>query len=180
MIDIAYDIKLYRKELLKNINEGSTVIELGSHIGNTTKLIAEKIGKNGKIFPIDNSPEAVAPMDELMDEFKNINFISGDVRLHNIVEKLYRKIKNCDILSIDLGGGYHPDTVFKVYYIYSSTFKPKYTIIRNRGLIDFVNSSKTFEEISSNNGWIESQRNSGIPPQIKEFNLWTDALKDND
>ncbi|MDR0911688.1 MAG: SAM-dependent methyltransferase, partial [Methanobrevibacter sp.] len=109
----------------------------------------------------------------------NFKFIYGDARLHNSLESVYKLTQSCDILSIDLGGGYHPDTVFKVFYLYSSALKPKYTIIRNRGLIDFVNSAKTYEDFKSYSGSIESQRESGIPPQIKqmeEFKLWSSKL----
>ena len=83
-----------------------------------------------------------------------------------------------DVLAIDLGGGYHPDTVFKVFYIWSSTFKPKHTVIRNRGILEFVKSSKTSgEEYSSSEGFLETYHDSGIPPLIKEFDLWTPSLK---
>ncbi|MDR1721544.1 MAG: SAM-dependent methyltransferase [Methanobrevibacter sp.] len=177
MIEITYDIKVYREHLLNKLNPNDIVIELGSHIGKTTQLIAEMLN-DGKVISLDNSPEAIAIMDDLSNKFNSINFISGDVRLHDTLKGVFKITNTCDILSIDLGGGYHPDTVFKVYYIWSSTFKPKYTIIRNRGLIDFVNSSKTYESIESREGWIESSRDSGIPPQIKEFDLWTDKLKD--
>ncbi|MDR2873143.1 MAG: class I SAM-dependent methyltransferase [Methanobrevibacter sp.] len=176
MMELTYDIEIYRQKLLKAINDGDTVIELGSHVGKTTELIAKRL-TDGKILALDNSPEAISLMNDLSKKYENLKFISGDVRLHSILKEVYKLTNSCNILSIDLGGGYHPDTVFKVYYIYSSVFKPKYTIIRNRGLIDFVNSSKTFEPFNSKNGWIESSGDSGIPKQIKEFNLWTDSLK---
>jgi hypothetical protein len=86
--------------------------------------------------------------------------------------------KSCDILVIDLGGGYHPDTVFKVFYIWSSTFKPKHSIIRNRGILEFFNSAHgSGEDYVSKEGYLESYHDSGIPPQIKEFNLWTPSIR---
>ncbi len=80
------------------------------------------------------------------------------------------------VLSIDLGGGYHPDTVFKVFYIWASTLKPRDVLIRNQGLIDFVNSVDYDEEFESSEGWLESCGDQGIPPQIKEFSLWSDKI----
>ena len=102
----------------------------------------------------------------------------GDVRLHETLEEVAKSIDRCDVLSIDLGGGYHPDTVFKVFYIWSSTFKPTHTVIRNRGLLEFFNSADgSGEEYISQKGYLESYHDAGIPPQIKEFDLWTSSLK---
>ena len=108
----------------------------------------------------------------------NLEFIKADVRLHETLLEVFKKLQKCDILSIDLGGGYHPDTVFKVFYIWSSTFKPKHTIIRNRGILEFFNSSfASDEDYVSSEGYLDSYHDSGIPPQIKEFELWTPSLK---
>ncbi|MGZ7070343.1 MAG: SAM-dependent methyltransferase, partial [Methanobacterium sp.] len=84
--------------------------------------------------------------------------------------------KRCDVLSVDLGGGYHPDTTFKVFFIWSSTLKPDITIIRNRGLLDFVNSSKKDEKMESRYGYLESSARDGIPPRLKELKLWSSKL----
>lgn len=176
MIELNYNIKLYRKNLKRILKPADTVIELGCHIGGSSRIIAETISE-GQLIAIDNSPEAIPKMKKLEEKYENIKFISGDVRLHNIIMEVRKLISETNVLSVDLGGGYHPDTVFKVYYIWSSTFKPENSIIRNKGLIDFVNSSKLEENISSEKGYLESYGDEGIPPQIKEFNLWTDSLK---
>jgi len=168
MIKLSYDIKNYRKDLLEIAGDGDTVIELGCHLGGTTKLL-----ENCNVFAVDNSPEAV----DVMNSLDNVTFISGDVRLHDIIAEVFKKVQECDVLAIDLGGGYHPDTVFKVFYIWSSTFKPKHTVIRNRGLLEFFNSATgSGEDYHSSEGYLESYHDSGIPPQIKEFDLWTPSL----
>ena len=144
MINISYDIKEYRKQLFNIANDGNVIVELGCHVGNTTKQILDKFD-NVRIISVDNSPEAIDKMEKLADEYSNLTFISGDVRRHEILLKAFRLAQKCDILSVDLGGGYHPDTVFKVFYIWSSTFKPTHSLIRNKGLVDFCNSaSPTF------------------------------------
>ena len=169
MIKLSYDIKNYRKDLLDLVEEGDVVIELGCHTGGTTRLIESK----SRVIAVDNSPEAVDEMAKL-----DVEFISGDVRLHDIIGEVFQKVQKCDVLSIDLGGGYHPDTVFKVFYIWSSTFKPKHTVIRNRGLLEFFNSAEgSDEDYCCGEGFLESYHDSGIPPQIKEFDLWTPSLK---
>ena len=169
MIKLSYNIKNYRKDILDLVNSGDTVLELGCHLGGTTKLIP----KDCNIIAIDNSPEAI----EKMSNLEGICFISGDVRRHEVLAKAFKKVQSCDILAIDLGGGYHPDTVFKVFYIWSSTLKPRDVLIRNQGLIDFVNTVQYDEEFESSEGWLESCGNQGIPPQIKEFSLWSDKIE---
>lgn len=176
MIKISYDIKVYRNILDNILNENNKVVELGCHVGKTSKLIAEKV-KNGRLICLDNSPEATTKMNNLKLIYPNLKFINGDVRLHETLKQVTEIINKCDILAIDLGGGYHPDTVFKVYYIWASTLKPNHTIIRNKGLVDFVKTSETFEDIQSKEGWLESCGSEGIPQQIYEFKLWTSSIK---
>lgn len=176
MIKISYNINKYREQLFNTIKDSDIIIELGCHVGKTTEMILKKY-ENCKIIAMDNSPEAVSAMEILEEEYNNLTFISGDVRLHNKIKEVVENTTKCDLLSIDLGGGYHPDTVFKVFYIWSSTFRPRDTIIRNKGLVDFCHSSVTSDEnFNSENGYLASYGSEGIPPQIKEFDLWTKAL----
>jgi precorrin-6B methylase 2 len=173
MIKLSYDIRKYRQDIMDLVEDDSTIIELGCHIGGTTKLLPETC----KVIAIDNSPEAI----DKMKDMENVNFISGDVRQHEVLAEAFKITQKCDVLAIDLGGGYHPDTVFKVFYIYSSTFKPKHTIIRNRGLLEFLNSAQSGEsDYISKNGYLDSYHDSGIPPLIKEFDFWTPSLKKDD
>lgn len=170
MIKLSYDIENYRRDLLDLIKSGDTVVELGCHIGGTTKLFPADCN----VLAIDNSPEAIQEMEKL----EGVKFISGDVRKHEVLAEAFKIIQSCDVLAIDLGGGYHPDTVFKVFYIWSSTFKPKHTVIRNRGILEFFNSAKgSGEDVICEDGYLETYHDSGIPPLIKEFDLWTPSLK---
>ena len=170
MIRLSYDIENYRSDLLEMVAPGDTVIELGCHVGGTTRLISPKC----KVIAVDNSPEAV----EAMSGLENVEFIPGDARRHEVIAEVFEMVQSCDVLAVDLGGGYHPDTAFKVFYIWSSTFKPKHTAIRNRGLLEFCNSAVgSGEEYVSKDGYLESYHDSGIPPLIKEFDLWTPSLK---
>ena len=187
-------MKVYRRHLDEVVRENDVVVELGAHVGKSSSVILDRLSNespyknpikplddsldlsNGYLISLDNSPEANEPMEKIAENYENFTFINDDVRLHDCLEKVARMIDKCDVLSIDLGGGYHPDTAFKVYYIWASTLKPRDTLIRNRGLVDFVNSSKTDEDISSDEGWLESCHSQGMPPQIKEFKLWTDKL----
>lgn len=175
MIKIVYDMKVYLENLEQIIQKNDVIVELGCHIGNSTRMIAE-MASEGKIISIDNSPEAGSSMERVMEDYPHVEFINGDARLHETLEEVFQKIKKCDILSVDLGGGYHPDTTFKVYFIWSSTLKPEKTIIRNRGLLDFVLSAETQEVIKSHKGWLESSDDAGIPPRLKEFKHWSQKI----
>lgn len=192
VIKLSYDMKTYRQQLDEVIKSDYSIVELGCHVGKSTEVLSN-LANNGYIIAIDNSPEAISVMKDFEKSHSNVDFISGDVRLHDVLQEATEKLiclnekdgllnkseydcSLCDVLSIDLGGGYHPDTVFKVFYIWSSTLKPKVTLIRNKGLIDFVNSVDFSEKIESNEGYLESYENQGVPPQIKEFGLWSNTL----
>jgi 23S rRNA U2552 (ribose-2'-O)-methylase RlmE/FtsJ len=179
MIKVIYHIKVYRQILSGIIKKDDVVVELGCHVGNSTKIIGD-LSPQGTIISLDNSPESVSAMKTVTDEYSNVEFIKADVRLHETLEEVALKIKEigrCDVLSVDLGGGYHPDTTFKVFFIWSSTLKPRDTIIRNRGLLDFIHSASTDEIIKSEMGWLESSGNDGIPPRLKEFKLWSSKIR---
>ena len=170
MIKLSYNVEKYREDFLNLVNPDDVIIELGCHVGGTTKLLP----KTCNIIAVDNSPESVGGMKKL----NHVNFVEGDVRLHDVLGDVFQITQKCDILAIDLGGGYHPDTVFKVFYIWSSTFKPHHTLIRNRGILEFFKSAEgSDEKFVSEEGYLDSYHDSGIPPQIKEFELWTPSIK---
>jgi hypothetical protein len=179
MINVVYDIKVYRQILKDIIREDDVVVELGCHVGNSTRIISQ-LAPEGKIIALDKGTESKEKLEQLNREVKTpIEFIQSDVRLHETLEEVAKKVSKlggCDVLSVDLGGGYHPDTTFKVFFIWSSTLKPRNTIIRNRGLLDFIHSSSSSEVIRSENGWLESCGDDGIPPRLKELKLWSPKL----
>jgi hypothetical protein len=175
MIKVVYDIKVYRNGLKEIIKTDDVVVELGCHVGNSTRIIAQ-LNPHGRILSLDKSLESVDKMENLMGEYSQLEFIKADVRLHETLESVAGKLERlggCDVLSVDLGGGYHPDTTFKVFFIWSSTLKPQNTIIRNKGLLDFLNSVSSSEDITSKKGWLESCGDDGIPPRLKELKLWS-------
>lgn len=175
MIEVVYDIRVYRETLKDIVQRQDVVVELGSHVGNSTRIMAQLADK-GKIFALDNSPESSASMQKVEKDHSNVQFRRADVRLHETLEDVAREIGSCDVLSVDLGGGYHPDTTFKVFFIWSSTLKPRDSIIRNRGLLDFINSAQKNEKMDSQFGYLESSARDGIPSRLKELKLWSSKL----
>ena len=62
MIKVSYNIKKYRNQLFEVINSGDTIIELGCHVGTTSRMILDNF-ENITLISIDNSPEAIAKME---------------------------------------------------------------------------------------------------------------------
>jgi len=65
---------------------------------------------------------------------------------------------------------------FNVFFIWSSSLKPRETIIRNRGLLDFIHSAGVEEKIETRYCWLESSARDGVPPRLKELKLWSSKL----
>ena len=56
MIKLCYDVNDYRRQIGQVINDEDTVIELGCHTGNTSRVILEN---NVKLIAIDNFKNAI-------------------------------------------------------------------------------------------------------------------------
>lgn len=166
MISISYDRRQYQEDMINNIESSDNVVELGCHVGTSTKIIS-RLCQDANVYAFDNSPESVDAMNNLGIEYKNVEFMCVDVRNKDILYEFAKAHDEINVLCIDLGGGYHPDTVFKVFYLWSSFLKPKITLIRNKGLADFVNSSKSIENIYSNEGYLSSCAYDVIPKEFK-------------
>ena len=162
--------------MIDNIRLLDNVVEIGCHIGASTKIIS-RLNQDGHVYAFDNSPESTDAMNNLGLDYRNITFFNADVRDENVLNEFMQEHDDIDVLCIDLGGGYHPDTVFKVFFIWSSLLRPRVTLIRNRGLCDFINSSSTIENIQSNEGYLESSYKEILPSSLKELQLWTKKNK---
>ena len=175
MIHLSYDRKKYQEDMINNIRLLDNVVEIGCHIGTSTKIIS-RLNQDGIVYAFDNSPESTEAMNNLGIEYKNIRFFNDDVRNEEVLYNFVKKNGKIDVLCIDLGGGYHPDTVFKVFFIWSSVLKPRVSLIRNRGLIDFINTSTSTENIQSEKGYLNSSADNIIPQNLKELKIWSDKL----
>lgn len=156
--------------MIHHIKLLDNVVELGCHVGTSTKIIS-RLNQDGTVYAFDNSPESAEAMNNLGIEYGNIEFFRADVRNKEMIYEFARNHEGIDVLCIDLGGGYHPDTVFKVFFLWSSVLKPRVCLIRNRGLTDFINTSESVESIKSENGYLSSSSNEIVPEKIKRINL---------
>ena len=153
MIKISYKRSDYLQDMIDNIKLLDNVVELGCHVGISTQIIS-RLCQDGSVYAYDNSPESTKAMRKLQIENKNIIFKNADVRNSDIIKK-QAQLDDIDVLCVDLGGGYHPDTVFKVFFLWSSILKPRVTLIRNQGLMEFVNASQTKDETDTSGGYLK-------------------------
>ena len=181
MISIVYDVHKYRKLLCDRISEGDTVIELGPHIGKSTRTYLEKTKLT---VAVDKSEQSHDKFRKIKAEYKHtdLRFVLGDVRSFDTVKAVMKITRNCDLLAVDMGGGRFPDTVFKVWAVWSGIFKPGNSIIRNRGLAEFIQKANigdnSIKREFSDNGWL-SEWGRSIPYKLKkqldEFEFWVDV-----
>lgn len=166
MISIVYDAKLYHKALASTVKPGDTVIEIGPHIGESTKVIA---GIAKKVIAVDKATQAEKAFKA--NKFPNVTFIKGDVRFYETITKVSKLTDSCDVLAMDMGGGRFPDTVFKTWCVWSGIFKPRDSIIRNYGLGEFMARAKVMDPSLDINppdsGWL-SQSSRKNPAELKE------------
>ena len=178
MISITYDVNRYREILNDAIKEQDTVIDIGPHIGG---YIKNYVSKTKLTVAVDKAVQSENSIKNLENEFKNLNFVRGDVRSFETVKKVLKLTKKCGVLCIDMGGGRYPDTVFKVWAVWSGIFKPSNSIIRNRGLGEFIQRAKIADETIiqdfDDSGWMKTWGRSmpyKLKKQMDEFKFWVD------
>lgn len=64
-----------------NINNGDTVVDLGSGAGNDCFIARAEVGENGKVIGIDFSPQMIekARSNALKRRYTNVEFVEGDI-----------------------------------------------------------------------------------------------------
>ncbi len=173
MISICYGRERYHELLSETAGPADTVIEIGPHTGASTKAVASRAGR---VIAVDKASQAEKAFNKKPE---NVEFVRGDVRLFKTVDKVLSLVKSCDLLTIDMGGGRFPDTVFKVWAVWSGVFKPRDSVLRNRGLGEFIRRAQirdpVLEKSFPNGGWL-SQSGRKRPRQLKEgmeeLGLW--------
>lgn len=178
MIYVVYDVKRYRQLLSDVVEEDSVVIEIGPHVGKST---LSYIQKARLAVVVDLGEQSKAVFSNLGLRYPQLKFIHGDARSFSTVKDVLSLTKGCDVLAVDLGGGRYPDTVFKVWAIWSGIFKPNQSIIRNRGIAEFMQRAKIMDESLvkqfPDDGWLSCwgrSMPSKLRNQLEEFRLWVD------
>jgi hypothetical protein len=186
MISIVYDVGLYRRLLARTVKKGDVVLEIGPHTGLST---LGYIKKASLAVALDKSPEAKECFKRIVKENKNLVFLQDDVRGFEAVKKVLRHTKRCDVLALDLGGGRYSDTVYKVWASWSGVFKPKHSVIRNRGLAEFLQRARikdsSIRQCFTDDGWLSAWGRATpyeLRKQLDELKYYTDinrSIKDD-
>ncbi len=182
MIILVHDVERYRREYASLVREGDVVVEIGPHKGEATKKALEAGPE--LLVTVDYGEDAREAMRELERRHDNLIHIQGDAREYETLERVVEETGGrCDVLAVDMGGGAFPDTVFKVYYTWSVTLKPRDSVIRNAGLCEFVQRTVLSDgvPIRADGGYLADASPPGIPGRIKEkldeFKAWRNSLQ---
>ncbi|MBM3308747.1 MAG: SAM-dependent methyltransferase [Candidatus Altiarchaeales archaeon] len=181
MISVVYDVGLYRSLLVKCVQKGDIVIEIGPHTGKST---LGYVSNAGLVIALDKSPEAEKSFKKLAREHRNLRFMRKDVRGFEAIKKVLQLTPKCDVLAVDLGGGRFSDTVYKVWACWSGVFKPKHSIIRSRALAEFIQKVKvednSVKKKFADDGWLSTWGRAtpyALRKQLDEFKHYVDIKK---
>jgi hypothetical protein len=181
MIAVAYEVSRYRSLLSKVVRRGDVVVEIGPHVGRSTD---QYIGNAGKVVLVDKGADCSGALRDYAGEHGNVVFVCGDARGFDTLSLVLQHTESCDVLAVDLGGGRYPDTVFKVWSTWSGVLKPRDSVIRCRGLAEFLRRAKVKDETLpdefKDSGWLEDYGRavpSKLREQLDEFKFWVDIKK---
>ncbi len=180
MIVLVNDVEAYRREFTGLVREGDVVVEVGPHRGIATRAVLEKNPE--LIVTVDYGEDAAEAMRELEGEHDNLVHIEGDARDYETLEKVLSMTEGrCNVLAIDMGGGAFPDTVFKVFYTWGVTLRPRDSIVRNAGLCEFVQKVTLIDgvRVKADSGFLSDASPPGVPGRIREkleeFEMWREG-----
>jgi hypothetical protein len=178
VITVVYDVKAYRSLLSKTVREGDVVVEIGPHVGRSTDAY---VGRARLAVLVDKGKDCAGALEEYAGARGNVEFVCGDARGFDTLSLVLKHAPSCDLLAVDLGGGRFPDTVFKVWGTWSGVLKPRDSVIRCRGLAEFLGRAKVADDTLPTKfrdaGWL-AEYGRGLPSrmreQLAEFGHWVD------
>jgi len=181
MIALLYEVSKYRDFLAKKVKQGDVVIEIGPHVGAAARLY---LNKASLAVLIDKGEQSEDAMKKLSETYENLRFIRADARRFGTVDSVRKLTRDCDVLAVDMGGGRFPDTVFKVWALWSGVFQPRHSVIRNRGLAEFLQKTKIEDDSLRRDfpedGWLSvwgRATPSKLHEQMEEFRFYIDLDK---
>jgi hypothetical protein len=181
MISVVYDVGRYRQLLSETVRDGDVVVELGPHRGASTRSY---LSRARTVVAVDKAEQARSFFHSLSKKHGNVFFVHGDARGFEAVKKALKHAKSCDVLAVDLGGGRHADTVFKVWATWSGVLKPRDSVIRCRALGEFLQRARVADESIVgrflDSGWLSTWGRATpykLRKQLEEFKYWIDITK---
>ncbi|VVB51839.1 Uncharacterised protein [uncultured archaeon] len=182
MISVCYEVGRYRSVLAQAVRVGDVVVEIGPHLGQST---VPYLSKAKVAVAVEKGVQGEEAFKKLVEVHSNLFFVRGDARSFETVKEVFSRVKRCDVLAVDMGGGRYPDTVFKVWALWSGVFKPRDSVIRNRGVAEFVRRAKVVDDSLpaefADGGWLSSYGRStpaALKKQMEEFSFWVNVPSD--
>lgn len=179
MIALVYDVGKYRRLLGEHVKRGDLVVEIGPHVGKST---LSYVSKTKLTVAVDKAEQSSRVFRKMLKDNKNLRFVKGDARSFGTVRRVLDLTSKCDVLALDMGGGRYPDTVFKVWAVWSGVLKPRDSLIRDRGLGEFVKRVQLkddyFEIKFPDAGWLASWGRATpykLRKQLGEFKYWVNV-----
>jgi len=148
---------------LADLNEGETVLDLGSGAGADVFLAAEKVGKNGHVIGVDMTEEMIKKGKKIAKEYgyTNVEFRYGEI------EDLPVEDNSIDVIISNCVINLSPDKL--------KTFKEAYRVLRPGGRLlvsDMVTEGELPEDIKKSfDAW------SGCIAGALEKNKYLDTIK---
>lgn len=181
MISVVYEVGRYRELLSKTVRDGDVVVEIGPHTGGST---IPYVGRAKLVVAVDKAEQARRRFHSISRKHSNVVFVKEDARGFEAIKKVLAHTKSCDVLAVDLGGGRHADTVFKVWATWSGVLKPRDSLIRCRALAEFLQRAEikdpTVKQPFSDSGWLATWGRATpfkLKKQLEEFKYWIDITK---
>lgn len=179
MISVVYEAERYRQLLAQLVKEGDTVVEIGPHRCLATESY---IGKAGKAVLVDKGTDCASALSEYANRHENVFYVCGDARDFATISLVQKHSSGCDVFAVDLGGGRFPDTVFKVWATWSGVLKPRHSLIRCRGLAEFLKRGQVRDDSIpkdfADSGWLTEYGRATpykMRGQLDEFHHWVDV-----
>ncbi len=106
------------------------------------------------------------------------------MRSFETLKAVLEHTEKCHVFACDMGGGRYPDTVFKVWATWAGVLTPRDSLIRNRGLAEFLQRASidddTIQKEFDDDGWLSSWGRATpyvLKQRLEEFKHYVDITK---
>eukprot|EP00933_Yihiella_yeosuensis_P026355 TRINITY_DN20441_c0_g1_i1.p1 TRINITY_DN20441_c0_g1~~TRINITY_DN20441_c0_g1_i1.p1 ORF type:complete len:319 (+),score=64.95 TRINITY_DN20441_c0_g1_i1:71-958(+) len=134
------EVSEYRAAALALVKDTDLVLEIGSHVGGTTKFIA---GVAGKVVGLDQQPELVAEARKKFPEIQFENFDAFDAYKLLALNKSFEPQRITKVF-IDISGSRDLSTVVRLIDLVDNTLKPDLQVVKSQLLKKLLVRSKNW------------------------------------
>ncbi|CAE8592850.1 unnamed protein product [Polarella glacialis] len=122
------EVSEYRAAALALVTSSDLVLEVGSHVGGTTKFLA---GVAGRVVGLDQQPELVAQARQKYPDIQFENFDAFDASKLLALAKQFEPERFSKVF-IDISGSRDLSTVIRLMDIFDNTLKPDVMVVKSQ------------------------------------------------